>query len=92
MIKLDGTDNKSKFGANAILGISLAACRAGWYFIGCKKHVVFYQLVYYDSTQVDKTPHAFCMYEKAGDLRIQSRSNIRYFGENMVYAPCILVY
>merc|ERR1719450_1867232 len=29
MIKLDGTDNKSKLGANAILGVSMAACRAG---------------------------------------------------------------
>merc|ERR1712055_915356 len=29
MIKLDGTPNKSKLGANAILGVSLAACKAG---------------------------------------------------------------
>uniref|UniRef100_A0A8C6XGC4 Alpha-enolase n=1 Tax=Naja naja TaxID=35670 RepID=A0A8C6XGC4_NAJNA len=29
MIDLDGTENKSKFGANAILGVSLAACKAG---------------------------------------------------------------
>ncbi|XP_050293047.1 enolase-like [Anthonomus grandis grandis] len=29
MIALDGTDNKSKFGANAILGVSLAVCKAG---------------------------------------------------------------
>ncbi|KAK2504962.1 hypothetical protein MC885_009519 [Smutsia gigantea] len=29
MIELDGTENKSKFGANAILGISLAVCKAG---------------------------------------------------------------
>ncbi|KAF7263520.1 hypothetical protein GWI33_002133 [Rhynchophorus ferrugineus] len=29
MIKLDGTENKSNFGANAILGISLAVCKAG---------------------------------------------------------------
>ena len=29
MIKEDGTENKSNFGANAILGISLAAARAG---------------------------------------------------------------
>ena len=29
MIKLDGTENKRKFGANAILGISLAVCKAG---------------------------------------------------------------
>lgn len=28
MIKLDGTDNESNLGANAILGISLAVCRA----------------------------------------------------------------
>ncbi|KAG1649791.1 Enolase [Nymphon striatum] len=29
MIKLDGTDNKAKLGANAILGVSLAVCKAG---------------------------------------------------------------
>ncbi len=29
MIDLDGTENKSKLGANAILGVSLAVCRAG---------------------------------------------------------------
>lgn len=29
MIKLDGTENKSKFGANAILGVSLCVCKAG---------------------------------------------------------------
>eukprot|EP01113_Clastostelium_recurvatum_P005830 TRINITY_DN1261_c0_g1_i1.p1 TRINITY_DN1261_c0_g1~~TRINITY_DN1261_c0_g1_i1.p1 ORF type:complete len:439 (-),score=169.03 TRINITY_DN1261_c0_g1_i1:69-1385(-) len=29
LLKLDGTDNKSKLGANAILGVSLAICRAG---------------------------------------------------------------
>ncbi|XP_063058582.1 beta-enolase-like [Engraulis encrasicolus] len=29
MLELDGTDNKSQFGANAILGISLAVCKAG---------------------------------------------------------------
>jgi enolase len=28
LIDLDGTENKSKFGANAILGVSLAVCRA----------------------------------------------------------------
>lgn len=28
MIKLDGTENKSRLGANAILGVSLAVCRA----------------------------------------------------------------
>ncbi|MEA3293302.1 MAG: phosphopyruvate hydratase [Patescibacteria group bacterium] len=29
MLKLDGTENKSKLGANAILGISMVCCRAG---------------------------------------------------------------
>nr|ALS04689.1 enolase [Pseudodiaptomus poplesia] len=29
MLKLDGTDNKSKLGANAILGVSMAVCKAG---------------------------------------------------------------
>ena len=29
MLELDGTDNKSKLGANAILGVSMAACMAG---------------------------------------------------------------
>ena len=39
MLKLDGTPNKSKLGANAILGVSLAVCKAG---AGCKK-VPLYQ-------------------------------------------------
>lgn len=29
MIKLDGTDNKDKLGANAVLGVSMAVCKAG---------------------------------------------------------------
>ncbi|KAK2092570.1 phosphopyruvate hydratase [Saguinus oedipus] len=29
MIEMDGTENKSKFGANAILGVSFAVCKAG---------------------------------------------------------------
>lgn len=29
MLELDGTENKSKLGANAILGVSLAICKAG---------------------------------------------------------------
>ncbi|SPP79361.1 blast:Enolase [Drosophila guanche] len=39
MIKLDGTENKSKFGANAILGISLAVAKAG----AAKKNVPLYK-------------------------------------------------
>lgn len=39
MNKLDGTENKSKFGANAILGVSLAVCKAG----AAKKGIPLYK-------------------------------------------------
>ncbi|KAG9338994.1 hypothetical protein JZ751_024392 [Albula glossodonta] len=39
MLELDGTENKSKFGANAILGVSLAVCKAG----AAEKHVPLYR-------------------------------------------------
>ncbi|XP_069677400.1 enolase-like isoform X2 [Periplaneta americana] len=39
MLKLDGTPNKSKLGANAILGVSLAVCKAG----AAKKGVPLYR-------------------------------------------------
>lgn len=34
MIDLDGTENKGKLGANAILGVSLAVCKAAAAFKG----------------------------------------------------------
>ncbi len=34
MIELDGTPNKSKFGANAILGVSMASAKAASVFLG----------------------------------------------------------
>ncbi|KAM8794269.1 beta-enolase isoform 1-T1 [Eudromia elegans] len=39
MLDMDGTKNKSKFGANAILGVSLAACKAG----AAEKGIPLYQ-------------------------------------------------
>lgn len=39
MLDLDGTENKSKLGANAILGVSMAVCRAG----AAAKKVPLYQ-------------------------------------------------
>lgn len=39
LIKLDGTKNKSKLGANAILAVSLAVCRAG----AAAKHLPLYR-------------------------------------------------
>ncbi|XP_032746228.1 alpha-enolase-like isoform X1 [Rattus rattus] len=41
MIEMDGTENKSKFGANAILGVSLAICKAG----AMEKGVPLYRLI-----------------------------------------------
>jgi enolase len=43
MLNLDGTENKSKFGANAILGISLAVCKAG----AALKGVPLYKYVHF---------------------------------------------
>lgn len=40
LLKLDGTPNKAKLGANAILGVSLAVCKAG----AAKKGVPLYKL------------------------------------------------
>ena len=34
MINLDGTPNKSKLGANAILGVSLACCKSSCFRVG----------------------------------------------------------
>merc|ERR1712180_63123 len=39
MLKLDGTDNKNNLGANAILGVSMAVCKAG----ACHKGVPLYR-------------------------------------------------
>ncbi len=43
MIALDGTPNKSRLGANAILGVSLAVCRAGAQARGAKlyEHIAY---------------------------------------------------
>lgn len=41
MIKLDGTKNKSKLGANAILAVSMACCRAG----AAAKNIPLYQYI-----------------------------------------------
>lgn len=40
MLKKDGTDNKTNMGANAILGVSLAAAKAG----AAAKNVPLYQV------------------------------------------------
>jgi enolase len=41
MIKLDGTENKSKLGSNAILPVSLAVCRAG----AAAKNIPLYEYI-----------------------------------------------
>ncbi|KAG0654244.1 phosphopyruvate hydratase eno2 [Maudiozyma exigua] len=51
MIKLDGTPNKSKLGANAILGVSLAVARAG----AAEKNVpLYYHLAEISGQKTDK--------------------------------------
>ena len=41
MLELDGTDNKSKLGANAIVAVSMAACRA----LAAEKNIPLYQFI-----------------------------------------------
>ena len=52
MLALDGTENKSKLGANAILAVSMAVCRAG---AGAKKMPLYKHLaeLAYGSTAVE---------------------------------------
>lgn len=50
MLKKDGTDNKTNMGANAILGISLAAAKAG----AAAKGVPLYQV---RSDDVTRSPN-----------------------------------
>lgn len=49
LIELDGTENKSKLGANAILGVSMSVCRAG----AASKNLPLYK---YISELSDQTP------------------------------------
>lgn len=51
LLKLDGTENKSKLGANAILGVSLAVARAG----AAAKGIPLYQ--YLQEVSGTKTPY-----------------------------------
>mmetsp|Transcript_27134 Transcript_27134/g.46774 ORF Transcript_27134/g.46774 Transcript_27134/m.46774 type:complete len:439 (+) Transcript_27134:105-1421(+) len=44
MLELDGTESKKKYGANAILGISLAVCRAGAAQVGLPLYKYIAQL------------------------------------------------
>ena len=44
MLEIDGTENKEKLGANAILGVSMAVCRAG----ALEKNKALYQYLFED--------------------------------------------
>ncbi|NHK30491.1 MAG: phosphopyruvate hydratase [Asgard group archaeon] len=46
MFKLDGTENKTKLGANAILGVSLACCKLAAKAQGIPLYKQFYQFAY----------------------------------------------
>ena len=58
MLALDGTEMKSKLGANAILGVSMALCRATADSQGKTLHS-FLETAYYDTflTQSGKVPY-----------------------------------
>ena len=66
LIKLDGTKNKSNLGANAVLGVSIAACKAGakaakiplWKWISeiQKQELLFQPLVFYLLKEVCMEP------------------------------------
>ena len=53
MIDLDGTENKSKLGANAILPVSMAVCRAG---AGSKKVSLYKYISELSGQKADKIP------------------------------------
>jgi enolase len=53
MIALDGTENKSKLGANAILGVSMAVCRAG---AAAKKVSLHQYIAELSGNRVEKIP------------------------------------
>jgi len=50
LIKLDGTENKSKLGANAILAVSMAVCRAG----AAAKNLSLYQYIFHQFFQCNE--------------------------------------
>ena len=52
MIKLDGTENKSRLGANAILGVSLAVCKAA----AIDKNLPFYKYIGGENANVLPVP------------------------------------
>lgn len=88
MIELDGTENKSKLGANAILAVSLAVCRAG---AGAKK-VSLYKHIADLSGQKTQIPFAMFNILNGGehaknDLDIQEFMIVpqkKTFAENLV--------
>ncbi len=56
LIKLDGTENKSKLGANAILAVSLACCRAGAGVSNLELYEYIKKIYDFDKIQDDKLP------------------------------------
>lgn len=56
LINLDGTENKSKLGANAILGISMACCRAGAKAKNISLHQHIAKIFNWDSPRAGTVP------------------------------------
>lgn len=54
LIEMDGTENKSKLGANAILGISMAVCRAGALSKGIKLYEHIKEIAELENAELEK--------------------------------------
>ena len=53
MLALDGTENKNKLGANAILGVSMAVCKAGAAHKGDNFYIMKWCAIF---TQIFRSP------------------------------------
>lgn len=79
MIKLDGTENKSKLGANAILAVSIAVCRAG----AVSKNLPLYKYISKLSKNKPKMPVPLILMLEGGK-HANNSSDLQEF----MIAPC----
>jgi len=84
MIKLDGTKNKSKLGANAILAVSMVVCRAG---AAAKKIPLWQYIAQISGTKKTKLPTPLMLLLEGG-LHAGNKLNIQEF----MIAPSVGAY
>ncbi len=77
LVKLDGTENKSKLGANAVLGVSMAVCRAG---AGAKKVSLYKHIQELAETKSLAVPLAmFNILEGGAHVHLEKHLDIQEF-------------